>query len=389
VRCLTVGGRQLWDRFDNGDNVLFRQQDFEAPARSPLFAELLRMSHPEVRSLTAALIDAARMPLDQTPRLEELVPDDPGARQAPPARRSGLGAPQPTPVAAAAASRAEVVTPPVRRAAPKSAKSFGRLAGVLLGVGALLLCALVASTLLVLRSGNEPGTSGEMAEGNSGKPTALDTRSARKGGGHEPGPSGGPQAGGKTERKAPGATEPTTKAGGDTPPEAKPAPDPEPEPKADSPREPKVERKPSPEPKAERKREPDAPSGKGKPAPSGPAPGASKPAPDPSLLVAETKGGPQEAGADTPVTGPGAEFLKQINQAVDNGVTFLKRKQRNDGAWPFGRQQQYGGGSTALAGWALLEAGVPANDPIGIKLRGKWCFKKWEVLSQSPVGHPR
>jgi hypothetical protein len=34
-------------------------------------------------------------------------------------------------------------------------------------------------------------------------------------------------------------------------------------------------------------------------------------------------------------------------------------------------------------------AGSMHYHPIGIKLRGKWCFKKWEVLSQSPVGHPR
>jgi hypothetical protein len=73
LRALSVAGRSLWEAFDNGDNLLFRQRDFEAPARSPLFAQLLRM--PEVRDLAVALIDAARMPLEQTPRLEELVTD--------------------------------------------------------------------------------------------------------------------------------------------------------------------------------------------------------------------------------------------------------------------------------------------------------------------------
>jgi hypothetical protein len=58
-----------------------------------------------------------------------------------------------------------------------------------------------------------------------------------------------------------------------------------------------------------------------------------------------------------------AKLQEKINHAIDGGVTFLKRNQRKDGAWPFGRQQQYDGGSTALSGWALLEAGVPANDP--------------------------
>src|SRR5206468_1530500 len=73
LRALMVGGKALWDKYDNGDNLLFTQADFEAPARSPLFAELLRMNSPEVRHLTGALIDAARMPLNQTPLLEELI----------------------------------------------------------------------------------------------------------------------------------------------------------------------------------------------------------------------------------------------------------------------------------------------------------------------------
>ena len=81
LRCLVIGGRQLWDRFDNGDNLLFRQQDFEAPGQSPLYSELLLMNHPEVRELTAKLIDAARMPLEQTVLLRDLV-----AVEAPPAQ---------------------------------------------------------------------------------------------------------------------------------------------------------------------------------------------------------------------------------------------------------------------------------------------------------------
>jgi hypothetical protein len=76
IRALAVGGRALWERYDTGDNLLFRQQDFEAPAQSPLFAELLRMNRPEIRNLAGSLIDAARMPLDQTPELlDETAPN--------------------------------------------------------------------------------------------------------------------------------------------------------------------------------------------------------------------------------------------------------------------------------------------------------------------------
>src|SRR5438105_8884460 len=34
IRALIAGGRSLWDRYDNGDNLLWRRQDFEAPRKS-------------------------------------------------------------------------------------------------------------------------------------------------------------------------------------------------------------------------------------------------------------------------------------------------------------------------------------------------------------------
>jgi serine/threonine protein kinase len=73
ICALAVGGKELWERYDTGDNLLFRPQDFEAPSRSPLFAELLRINDPQVRNLTISLIDALRMPPDQLPHLAELV----------------------------------------------------------------------------------------------------------------------------------------------------------------------------------------------------------------------------------------------------------------------------------------------------------------------------
>jgi HEAT repeats len=47
-----------------------------------------------------------------------------------------------------------------------------------------------------------------------------------------------------------------------------------------------------------------------------------------------------------------------IKQAVERGVAHLKQLQRNDGTWPHGEI-----GATALAGLALVECDVPANDP--------------------------
>jgi hypothetical protein len=40
LRGLRAGGRPLWERYDNGDNLLFRAQDFRDPGNSPLFREL-------------------------------------------------------------------------------------------------------------------------------------------------------------------------------------------------------------------------------------------------------------------------------------------------------------------------------------------------------------
>ena len=37
IRCLIAGGSELWQQFNNGDNLLFREEDFRDPARSELF----------------------------------------------------------------------------------------------------------------------------------------------------------------------------------------------------------------------------------------------------------------------------------------------------------------------------------------------------------------
>lgn len=72
IRALIVGGRSLWDRYDNGDNLLFREQDLRNPHVSDLFAELMRLRDPEVRNLVNCLSEARYKRLDQSPLLEEL-----------------------------------------------------------------------------------------------------------------------------------------------------------------------------------------------------------------------------------------------------------------------------------------------------------------------------
>jgi hypothetical protein len=73
LRALIVGGGGLWKRYANGDNLLFRPQDFVAPHQSPLMHQLQRFNDPQLRTLTAALIEATQKPLVQTPLLDALV----------------------------------------------------------------------------------------------------------------------------------------------------------------------------------------------------------------------------------------------------------------------------------------------------------------------------
>jgi hypothetical protein len=56
-----------------------------------------------------------------------------------------------------------------------------------------------------------------------------------------------------------------------------------------------------------------------------------------------------------------AQTPEQVNRAIQNGISFLKSRQRA-GGWD--EQAPYDGGTTALATLALLNAGVPPNDPV-------------------------
>jgi pimeloyl-ACP methyl ester carboxylesterase len=73
VRALRSGGQALWERFDNSENLLFRETDFQAPANSALFRALMEMDDPEVRSLAGQLLIASQGKLMYVPLLQELV----------------------------------------------------------------------------------------------------------------------------------------------------------------------------------------------------------------------------------------------------------------------------------------------------------------------------
>jgi hypothetical protein len=61
---------------------------------------------------------------------------------------------------------------------------------------------------------------------------------------------------------------------------------------------------------------------------------------------------------------PKEELVDKVKKAIDQGVKFLRSQQRSDGSWEVNIQGAgIQGGWTALSVLALLNAGVPANDP--------------------------
>ena len=92
LRALKARGKALWDKYDNGDNLLFKEPDLREPLKSHLFLDLTKTDDPAVRPLVDHLIKALRGGLETTPLLEELMPDAKGvSTPAPPTRRSKLG----------------------------------------------------------------------------------------------------------------------------------------------------------------------------------------------------------------------------------------------------------------------------------------------------------
>jgi outer membrane biosynthesis protein TonB len=73
IHCLTVGRETVWKRFNNDDNLLFREDDFRSPADSDVFQTLWHLPDADSRALVGRLILACTKPLDQSPLLDEVT----------------------------------------------------------------------------------------------------------------------------------------------------------------------------------------------------------------------------------------------------------------------------------------------------------------------------
>ena len=144
LRGLIVGGRSLWDKYDNGDNLLFKPADFEAPEKSEVFAELLKVNDTALRKLVEQLAESARQPLDRTPLLADLVQESPAVTV--PAATPTRTAP---PVAAFASLTEADASRPVRRSA---GPATGKLPIWAWAAGGVALLALVVGGVVLAMS---------------------------------------------------------------------------------------------------------------------------------------------------------------------------------------------------------------------------------------------
>ena len=76
LRCLTVGGTALWNRYDNAENLLFREADFRQMGESKLWPELLSLPDSQAIALVGHLLIATRGSLERVPLLSDLVTGD-------------------------------------------------------------------------------------------------------------------------------------------------------------------------------------------------------------------------------------------------------------------------------------------------------------------------
>ncbi|MCC6418404.1 MAG: hypothetical protein IT429_09205 [Gemmataceae bacterium] len=76
LRAVAGSGPGLWERYDNGENLLFREQDFRVPGSSALLRELWEDGGAQVRRLVGHLVLAAGGPLHEVPLLEDILAGD-------------------------------------------------------------------------------------------------------------------------------------------------------------------------------------------------------------------------------------------------------------------------------------------------------------------------
>ncbi len=73
IRALIVTGRPLWNRYNKGENLLFRKNDFLSPQDSAVFRELWDSNDGLTKLLSASLILSCDRPFGSEPFLPEII----------------------------------------------------------------------------------------------------------------------------------------------------------------------------------------------------------------------------------------------------------------------------------------------------------------------------
>jgi hypothetical protein len=74
IHCLAVKREKLWSRFNNGSNLLFKEQDFNHPTDSEVFQTLWKLPDVGCRALVGRLVLACPpSPLHAVPLLDEVT----------------------------------------------------------------------------------------------------------------------------------------------------------------------------------------------------------------------------------------------------------------------------------------------------------------------------
>jgi formylglycine-generating enzyme required for sulfatase activity/DNA-binding beta-propeller fold protein YncE len=181
LRGLVAGGQGLWSKYDNGDNMLFREPDLRNPAASPLFKELWNSPDVCTHDLVGHLTLGLSSPLEGAPQLNDVIVKD-GVRPlstieeqqvktvlgagAKPVRIVPLSKPAPPHLATLAA-------PPPQRAIPNARHL---LASAVVGGGVLFLIIVLmagAGVLYFLTQNQDSLESGSEAKKASATKHAL------------------------------------------------------------------------------------------------------------------------------------------------------------------------------------------------------------------------
>lgn len=82
LRATLIGGKPLWEKYDNGDNLLFKENDLHDPPNAAVFKALWDLHDDVLCTLVGKMALATREPLRKTPWLDDVLFEEGGPKLA-------------------------------------------------------------------------------------------------------------------------------------------------------------------------------------------------------------------------------------------------------------------------------------------------------------------